>query len=112
MEQLRATQKAAFAAWQAAPTAATEAALHAATAAVAAAKRAVAPAPAQIDNAAIAAVLGRGKRIAADNAVIRETNRAVRLYEQAMEWPRCGQNWGMYPGEAAAARIVDAMDVA
>jgi len=112
MEQLREIQKTAFAAWQAAPTAANEAALNAATAAVAAAKRAAAPAPAVIDHAAIAAVLGRGKRIAADNAITRETNRAVRMYEQAMEWPRCGQNWGMYPGEAAAARIVDAMDIA
>jgi len=106
MEQLREIQKTAFAAWQAAPTAANEAALNAA------AKRAAAPAPAVIDHAAIAAVLGRGKRIAADNAITRETNRAVRMYEQAMEWPRCGQNWGMYPGEAAAARIVDAMDIA
>lgn len=31
---------------------------------------------------------------------------AIRAYERAMEWPRCGDGWGTYPGEARHAAVL------
>lgn len=31
---------------------------------------------------------------------------AILAYERAMEWPRCGEGWGTYPGEARHAAVL------
>jgi hypothetical protein len=118
---LQAAQAAAFAAWKAAPAkpaarkAELAAALDAATKAVAAAKKA-AVGVVELDYAAenarrIAEISAKAAADAAMSAHDARCNAAVRIFERAQEWPRCGESWGDYPGEKAAEKLLRAEGV-
>jgi hypothetical protein len=113
---LQAAQAAAFAAWKAAPAkpaarkAELAAALDAATKGVAAAKKAAAQVTEldfAADNARRAAEIREKSEVdAAMAAHDARCNAAVRIFERAQEWPRCGESWGDYPGEKAAEKLL------
>lgn len=137
LETLIAAQRAAHAAWTACPDkrradkARLAAELDAATKAVAAAKRAAAPAPtATAGNAALVRecidgclskqaaegdaidrALARQARTRAEMDLRTRVQRALYLRSMANEWPRCGEAWGGYPGEQAAADLLDRLAI-
>lgn len=106
LDELRAVQKAAHAEWVKAPTKANEAALSAACRAVAAAKKAAAPAAVVVDSAAIDEAINAAKRAEQERQKLADLKRAYALYEQAHEYPRCGQSWPMTPAEKAADKLL------
>lgn len=109
---LESARAAAYAAWNAAPErtraekaskSELEAALAAANRELVAAKRAAAPAaPAADVDAAMAAQAARQAR---DDLRAR-VKRAMWLYVQAQEYPRCGQGWPRAGAEAAADALL------
>ena len=121
LASLQAVQAAAFAAWKTAPAkpAARKAelagALDVATKAVAAAKKAAVAVDEMdfaADNARRAAEIRlKSEEDAAVAAHDARCNAAVRMFERAQEWPRCGQEWGKYPGEKAAEALLRAEGV-
>ena len=112
---LKTAQAAAFAAWKACPDkdraekARLAAELGAATKAVAAAKKAAEPAAPIVDRAAALADWNEKQAAkAAENDLRNRVWSAVVAYNKAQEWPRCGQRWGKYAGEAAAEALIRA----
>ena len=102
LQALQALQAAAFAAWKACPDksraekARLAADLDVAAKAVAAAKRAVEPAAAA---AVVAAATTHQERVM-------DKQQAVKLYQAAQEWPRCGQSWPTGEVEEEAAVLL------
>ena len=113
LQALQAIQAAAFAAWKACPDksragkARLAAELSVAAKAVAAAKRAVEPAAAVVDQAA---VLAAWKEKQAEKAAERDLEKrvaaAARLFQAAQDWPRCGQAWPTGTVEEEAASLL------
>jgi len=107
IDSLKKIQAAAFAAWKAAPSAATEAALDAAAKAVAAAKKAATATQAPDLGASLAAM---DAAVAARKKAAGQVSRlkaACRLRMEAESWPRCGQGWPATASEIRAQALID-----
>lgn len=74
---------------------------------LAAAKKAAAPEPSadRLEELARKAREAQERREAAQRQEA-AVKAAVRAYERAMAWPRCGEGWGTYPGEARHAAVL------
>ena len=113
LQALQDIQAAAFAAWKSCPDksraekARLAADLDVAAKAVAAAKRAAEPAAAVVDQAS---VLAAWKEKQAEKAAERDLEKrvaaAARLFQEAQDWPRCGQSWPTGEAEEAAASLL------
>ena len=111
LDNLKAAQAAAFAAWNACPAskkaekARLEAALSCAARAVTAAKKAAEPV---IDLGAVtaSAVAAQAAR-QAESALRLSVRRALQAKSMANDWPRCGQNWPITDAEERHQVVID-----